>query len=271
MRNLERAEDISRAAMQAGIKWRWETFPQFLDVLDALPKGINYAGYIGPLRAAHLCDGPARLHRRGDRGRSQGDGASHAGGDRRRRASASRPRARVSHQTSDDKPVASRLATWDEFETLVQGDGRRHGRGRGRAARRRQREGAAVLRGPRASSPSRAAGRSPSACSTGAPVPGTGAPPSTSSSAPPARRPHVRPGAQPGAERAALLRDPAAVRQVGDVARHAQAAARRAEAVAARRRQAAQAGRDRLASPYEGPEVRGGGEADRRNGTGSSR
>ena len=41
MRNLERAEDISRAAMKAGIKWRWETFPQFLDVLDSLPKGIN--------------------------------------------------------------------------------------------------------------------------------------------------------------------------------------------------------------------------------------
>ena len=46
-RNLERAEDISRDAMLAGIKWRWETFPQFLDVLDGLPKGINYSGYIG--------------------------------------------------------------------------------------------------------------------------------------------------------------------------------------------------------------------------------
>jgi len=38
IRNLERAEDISRAAMKAGIKWRWETFPEFLDVLDSLPK-----------------------------------------------------------------------------------------------------------------------------------------------------------------------------------------------------------------------------------------
>src|SRR5215470_18468316 len=46
-RNLERAEDLSREAMRAGITWRWETFPEFLDVLDALPKGINYAGYIG--------------------------------------------------------------------------------------------------------------------------------------------------------------------------------------------------------------------------------
>ena len=45
-RNLERAEDISRAAMLAGIKWQWETFPELLDVIDALPKGINYAGYV---------------------------------------------------------------------------------------------------------------------------------------------------------------------------------------------------------------------------------
>src|SRR4249920_1146341 len=46
-RNLERAEDISRDSMLAGIKWSWESFPQFLDTIDALPKGINYAGYMG--------------------------------------------------------------------------------------------------------------------------------------------------------------------------------------------------------------------------------
>jgi len=46
-RNLERAEDISPEAMQAGIDWSWETFPEFLDTIDELPKGINYAGYIG--------------------------------------------------------------------------------------------------------------------------------------------------------------------------------------------------------------------------------
>ena len=46
-RNLERAEDISRESMLAGIKWSWESFPQFLDTVDGLPKGINYAGYMG--------------------------------------------------------------------------------------------------------------------------------------------------------------------------------------------------------------------------------
>lgn len=37
-RNLERAEDISRDAMLAGIKWSWETFPEFMDAVDRTPK-----------------------------------------------------------------------------------------------------------------------------------------------------------------------------------------------------------------------------------------
>ena len=46
-RNLERAEDISRDAMSEGIAWQWETYPEYLDVIDKLPKGMNYAGYVG--------------------------------------------------------------------------------------------------------------------------------------------------------------------------------------------------------------------------------
>ena len=38
---------MSGEAMEAGIDWRWETFPEYLDILDSLPKGINYSGYIG--------------------------------------------------------------------------------------------------------------------------------------------------------------------------------------------------------------------------------
>ena len=183
MRNLERAEDISRAAMKAGIKWRWETFPEFLDVLDSLPKGINYAGYMGHCALAHLRDGPARLHRR-RRPRTISQAMVHhtkeliAAGAHGFSTTRS-----VSHMTSDDKPVASRLATWEEFDDPGQGDGRRHGRGGGRAARRMPTRRGATTR-TSASSPSRAAGRSPSACSTGAPCPAPGAPPSTSWSAP---------------------------------------------------------------------------------------
>lgn len=121
-RNLERAEDISRAAMLAGIKWQWETFPQLLDVMDALPKGINYAGYVGhcALRtyvmgqraftdAATDEDMKAMIHH------TREAIAAGAHGFSTTRS--------VNHQTSDDKPVASRLATWGEFETLVKSMG----------------------------------------------------------------------------------------------------------------------------------------------------
>ena len=47
VRNLERAEDIAAEAMAEGVQWGWETYPEYLDVIDALPKGINYAGYVG--------------------------------------------------------------------------------------------------------------------------------------------------------------------------------------------------------------------------------
>ncbi len=122
MRNLERAEDISRAAMKAGIKWRWETFPEFLDVLESLPKGINYAGYMGhcALRTyvmgqraftdeATEDDLKAMLHH------TRESIAAGAHGFSTTRS--------VSHMTSDDKPVASRLATWEEFATLVKAMG----------------------------------------------------------------------------------------------------------------------------------------------------
>ena len=45
--NLERAEDLSPAAMDAGIPWSWETIPEYFDTLEKLPKGINYAAYVG--------------------------------------------------------------------------------------------------------------------------------------------------------------------------------------------------------------------------------
>src|SRR5580700_1733034 len=47
VRNLERAEDIDPAALAEGIDWTFETFPEYLDAVDRLPKGINYAANIG--------------------------------------------------------------------------------------------------------------------------------------------------------------------------------------------------------------------------------
>ena len=47
LRSLERAEDIPREAVLQGVDWQWETYAEYLETLDRLPKSMNYAGYIG--------------------------------------------------------------------------------------------------------------------------------------------------------------------------------------------------------------------------------
>jgi N-acyl-D-aspartate/D-glutamate deacylase len=118
VRNLERAEDIAAPAMDAGIDWTWTTFPEFLDTLDRLPKGINYAGYLG--------HSALRTYVMGERAfdRPAGEDDLRAMEQELRRAlqagamgfTTSRS---PSHETPDRRPVASRLATWDEVRRLV--------------------------------------------------------------------------------------------------------------------------------------------------------
>ncbi|HZJ25722.1 MAG TPA: amidohydrolase family protein [Acidimicrobiia bacterium] len=38
---MEGVEDIPGAALSAGIQWGWETFPEYLDAIDALPKALD--------------------------------------------------------------------------------------------------------------------------------------------------------------------------------------------------------------------------------------
>src|SRR4051812_31829239 len=47
VRNLERAEDIDARALAGGIEWGWETFAEYLDAVDQVPKAINYAANVG--------------------------------------------------------------------------------------------------------------------------------------------------------------------------------------------------------------------------------
>jgi N-acyl-D-amino-acid deacylase len=118
VRNLERAEDISGAAMAQGIQWSWTTFAEYLDALDRLPKGINYASQIG--------HSALRTYVMGERAFEEqaGEDDLRAMSDELRAAlragaigfSTSRTH---QHRTSDDRPVASRIASWDEVERLV--------------------------------------------------------------------------------------------------------------------------------------------------------
>src|SRR3954471_17508348 len=46
MRSMTRVEAIPYGAMKAGLPWDWVTFPEFLDRLDRLPKGLNMLSYV---------------------------------------------------------------------------------------------------------------------------------------------------------------------------------------------------------------------------------
>lgn len=117
-RNLERAEDLSRDAMLEGIDWRWETFPEFLDVIDELPKGINYAGYIGhsALRTYVMGERAFSDAASEDDVRSMQQLVKQAVQAGAIGFSTSRT---FNHLTADDRPVASRIAEWDEVRAIV--------------------------------------------------------------------------------------------------------------------------------------------------------
>jgi N-acyl-D-amino-acid deacylase len=118
VRNLERAEDIDPAALAAGIDWTFESFPEYLDAVDGLPKGINFAANIGhsALRTwamgeraftEQATDDDLKLMR-GQLAESIRAGAIGFSTSRNEH-----------HETSDNRPVASRLASWDEVAQLV--------------------------------------------------------------------------------------------------------------------------------------------------------
>ncbi len=118
VRNLQRAEDIPPAAMEAGIDWRWTTFPEFLDVLAALPKGINYSGYIG--------HSALRTYVMGERAFDQKATDDDLRAMERELRDALRAGAMgfttsrsPAHETPEGRPVASRAASWDEVRRLV--------------------------------------------------------------------------------------------------------------------------------------------------------
>jgi N-acyl-D-aspartate/D-glutamate deacylase len=118
IRNLQRAEDIPIEAMEAGIEWTWTTFPEFLDRLDALPKGINYSGYVG--------HSALRTYVMGERAFDEKATDDDIRAMERELRDAIRAGAMgfttsrsLSHETPDGRPVASRVAAWEEVRRLV--------------------------------------------------------------------------------------------------------------------------------------------------------
>jgi N-acyl-D-aspartate/D-glutamate deacylase len=118
--NIERAEDISRNAMEAAIPWKWTTFREYMGVVDTLPKTINYAANIG--------HSALRTHVMGERAFEQKATADDMGAMEHELLDAldagaigftsSRSTAHRLPQP-DNRYVASYHASWDEMARLV--------------------------------------------------------------------------------------------------------------------------------------------------------
>jgi N-acyl-D-aspartate/D-glutamate deacylase len=118
--NIERAEDINRNAMEAAIRWSWTTFREYMDVVDKLPKAINYAANIG--------HSALRTHVMGERAFEQQATADDMGAMEHELLDAmdagaigftsSRSTAHRLPQP-DNRYVASYHASWEEMERLV--------------------------------------------------------------------------------------------------------------------------------------------------------
>jgi N-acyl-D-amino-acid deacylase len=115
---LEAVEDIPTEAMLAGINWNWETFPEYLANVEALPKGINYASYIG--------HSALRMYTMGERALDQEATEddlkvmAHAVREALKAGAMGLSTSRAStHIRPDGGPVASRIGNWREIEVLV--------------------------------------------------------------------------------------------------------------------------------------------------------
>jgi N-acyl-D-aspartate/D-glutamate deacylase len=57
---MEGVEDIPASVLEEGLSWRWESFPEYLDVLDSAPHAISVA--------AQIPHAPLRVYAMGERG-----------------------------------------------------------------------------------------------------------------------------------------------------------------------------------------------------------
>lgn len=120
--SIERAEDMSREAIERGVPWRWTTFAEYMDAVDGLPKALNVAAQCGhsALRASVMGERAFTDRATDDEVRRMRRAVQEAISAGAMGFSTSRSRA---HLTKAGDPVASRIASWDEVSAIVTGMG----------------------------------------------------------------------------------------------------------------------------------------------------
>jgi len=115
---LEAVEDIPTDAMMAGIDWTWETFPEYLETVGRLPKGINYGAYIGHSALRMYTMGERGLSEKATRDDLKKMGSSVVEALRAGALGFSTSRS-TTHTTPSGSPIASRVAEWPELDYIV--------------------------------------------------------------------------------------------------------------------------------------------------------
>ncbi len=118
---MEGVEDIPGTALHEGICWGWESFPEYLDVLDSRTYAIDIATYVG--------HGPIRAYVMGDRGaRNEPATPEDIAGMKHLVTEAIRAGAigfsssrTLNHKARDGEPVPGTFAAEDELNGLADG------------------------------------------------------------------------------------------------------------------------------------------------------
>ena len=118
---MEGVEDIPGTALHEGISWGWESFPEYLDVLDSRRYAIDIATYVG--------HGPLRAYVMGDRGaRNEPATAEDIEGMKVLVTEAIQAGAigfsssrTLNHKARDGEPVPGTFAAADELNGLADG------------------------------------------------------------------------------------------------------------------------------------------------------
>jgi len=118
---MEGVEDIPGVVMAEGLEWSWESFPEFLDTLDARPRDIDVAAY--------LPHSPLRVYTMGARGAAREAASAEELAQMRALTREAMEAGALGfatsrlfiHRTADGQPIPSFDASRDELAEIAMG------------------------------------------------------------------------------------------------------------------------------------------------------